>query len=120
MKREELIELICEPMERSFSEQTKSRREQLRSLAKMIRIDEIANYLKDNPEVVDKWKTYADRKRDGTGYYILMEKKTKEFGFYDQDSETRTAILKSKDTELVVALFIIFDSGFYNSFFHRY
>ena len=63
---------------------------------------------------------YANKKRDMTGYYILMEKKIKEFGFFDHDSNTKTAILKSKDPELVVALFIIFDSRFYNSFFHRY
>ena len=44
MNRENLIGLICQPMERSFTEQIKSRREQLKNLRKMIRIDEIAKF----------------------------------------------------------------------------
>lgn len=118
MRRQELIHLICQPLEQNINEHIKFRRTQLKNLTKMIRIDEIIKYLEKNPELIDKWTQYAFGKRGGSGYYLIMDDRIKEFGFYDRDSNISNAILKSKDPELVVAFFIIYDLKIHNIIFH--
>ncbi len=118
MKREELIHLICTPLVYISTEKIKSRRTQLKNLPKMIRIDEIIAFLKINPRMIEDWKKYSYEKQDRTGYYLIIGKEVAEFGFFDNDNGIRNAIYKSKEIELVVALFIIFDSKIHNTFFH--
>ncbi len=122
-KRTEAISLICEFPIRLYQgpEAHKSKEglsineyreiitNKLKVLKKNLRIDEIIDYVKKNPNTVKKWDLYCMNKRGGSGYYFMINKTNYEFGFYDKSKNASYQILISEQPEYPCALFILYE-----------
>lgn len=123
MTRKSLIRTICDvPADFSYPINFEEKHRQqiisrLKKRRQKIRIDHIIEYLKDRPELIEKWSHYSEDKRGGFPVYFGKYEEYSEFGGMDKDIGNFRPILKSQTPELPCALFIIFELELFKEIF---
>ena len=122
MPSRSLIEQICEvpinfknPIHFSINIQEKFiQKLKKRNIEDKIRIDQIISYIKNNPDLVEKWIYYCEDKRGGFPVYFSKKNNKYEFGGLDKELDHFRPVLISESPELPCSLFIIFELGLFN------